>query len=91
MKNTANMGGVSSVLERFFLVHLWFCFYILYRYTMFFKIKNIYFQMIFLTCIALHVILSFILFNQFNILFFKIKYLNLHLYLGFLSFVFKCH
>jgi hypothetical protein len=82
MKNTANMGGVSSVLERFFLVHLWFCFYILYRYTMFFKIKNIYFQMIFLTCVALHVILFFYSIN----LIFYFSRLNTLIYIYLLVF-----
>ena len=40
--------------------------------------------MIFLICVALYAIF---LFNQFNFLFFKVQYLDLHLSIGFSGFV----
>ena len=67
------------------------------------KIKNIYFQIIFLICVVLHdIFFTFILFNQFNVCLFlisnqfnvlscEIKYLDLYLSLDLSNFIFSYH
>ena len=51
------------ILEDSIIIHLWF-FYVLYRWTLFLKINNIYFKIIFIMYTVLHII--FIIFYLIN-------------------------
>jgi hypothetical protein len=67
--NDGDFLVMCLIFEDVFLIHLWFFFfYLLYRWTIFFKIKNIYFQMIFLICVALRIIF-FLFFYSINLMF----------------------